>query len=290
MLSWEQAGLRIALVYHLEGCRRRKARVDALARVLRARGHRLTCHDSLAFDCANEAPDAELLCIAGGDGTVRLVLDSQKSLTGLPPVAIYPAGSVNLLARELGYPRSPRAFAGRIERAVGRRSSRVAAIGQRHFLACASMGVDALAVARVSLALKARIGRFAYLDSILRLLQQWPRHRLLVAADGEEFEAEALFLLRGAHYAGPFTLDRRAGLDRDKLHVLALPRACRRDVLGLALYAICGARYPAKDWRFLQVSELQVRAEEPVPVQADGDVLTSTPVDIRMTEQRVLWA
>lgn len=285
----ERTALRIALVYQVNGDRRRVRRVPALVRALTTRGHSVTLHDSLTFRFPEDAPDAELLCICGGDGTARLVLDAQDDLFGLPPLAIYPTGTINLLARELGYPASPDAFARRIEDIAEARSCRVATMGDRLFLACASIGIDALAVARVSLSLKAAIGRFAYVAALAQLLWRWPRQRLRVLADGEEIGAEALFLLRGSHYAGPWTLDPEAGLMSDRLHVLALPRARRRDVLSLAFYAFNGAKRLRKEWRLFAASHVHVSADRPLPVQADGDIVAATPVDIRMGNQSVRW-
>ena len=76
-----------------------------------------------------------------------------------------------------------------------------------HFLACASVGFDANAVAAVSPGLKARIGRLACLVALLTLLRRWPRQQLQVTADGKSFTAEAVFVLRGALYAGPWATD-----------------------------------------------------------------------------------
>ena len=178
-----------------------------LARVLDTRGHVVTLHDSAQFCFTRDARDAQLLCICGGDGTARLVLEQQDDLASLPPLAIYPTGTINLLARELAYPSDAQAFAARIESATQPRPVTIARAGDMHFLACASVGFDANAVAAVSPGLKARIGRLACLVALLTLLRRWPRQQLQVTADGESFTAEAVFVLRGALYVGPWTLD-----------------------------------------------------------------------------------
>lgn len=261
----------------------------ALNRALSACGHAVSLHDSGRFRCASDAPLADLVCICGGDGTVRMVLDSQSDLSALPPLAIYPLGTINLLARELGYPGDPAQFARRISGEGNRCLSRVAKAGGQTFLACASVGADALAVAGVSLRLKARIGRLAYVVALLRLLARWPRTTLRVAAEEGEFDAEAVFIMRGRHYAGPWSLDREAGLGQDLLHVLVLPRARRRDMAGLAWHALTGARRPRPDWRMLRTAQLRVSSAAAVPVQADGDVVASPPLDFRLTGHKIAW-
>jgi diacylglycerol kinase (ATP) len=281
--------LRIALIHNPYAGQRKLRRAQILARVLDARGHAVTLHDSAAFRFTSDAPDAQLLCICGGDGTVRLVLEGQDDLAELPPLAIYPTGTINLLARELAYPVDPQAFAARIESAAEPRNVTLAQAGDRLFVVCASVGFDANAVAAVSLGLKARVGRLAYLAALLPLLLRWPRQSLQITADGATFTAEALFVLRGALYAGPWTLDRRAGLTATKLHVLALPRARRRDFAALVLYALGGAKRPRAEWRQLAVSALEIVTNQPCPLQLDGDIAGSTPVSIGMADRVVRW-
>lgn len=281
--------MRIALVFNPDAPRARLARVAALERALGERGHGVSSHRAMTFRYASDAPDADLICVCGGDGTVRLVVDGQADLAALPPLAIYPTGTINLLARELGYPADPGAFAARIESEEPACSYPVAMAGGKRFLACASLGADAWAVAAVSPVLKARIGRLAYVVALARLLWTWPRGAIRVEADGEAFAAEALFVLRGRHYAGPWTLDREANLARDRLHVLALPRAGRRDLLDLIRYAVTGARRPGRHWRFLRVTELLAEADAAMPLQLDGDAVATGPCDFRFTGQRVRW-
>lgn len=261
----------------------------ALSRVLAAQGHEVALHDSATFRFATDAPLAELICICGGDGTARLVLDRQEDLSALPPLAIYPTGTINLLARELGYPGDPAAFARRISGTGVRCLSHVARAGGTTLVACASAGPDAFVVERVSLALKARIGRLAYALALLRLMGRWPRKQMRVVADEQEFDAEAVFVLRGRHYAGPWSLHRGASLEHEHLHVLALPSARRRDISGLILYAVTGAQRLRPHWHLLQCRRLKVTAVEPVPVQVDGDVVASLPLLFEMTGQAVQW-
>lgn len=278
--------MRVALAYNPRMAGHRLGRVAALARALEAAGHAVSHHDSLSFDCHRDAPDADLLCIGGGDGTVRMVVGAQSDLAGLPPIAVFPVGTINLVARELEYPGSPEAFLRRIgqDRAV---TSPLALLNDAPFVACLSVGVDALAVASLSEGLKARIGRLAYVEAMSRLVLKWPRHTLTVRTDAEEFTAEALFVLRGKFYAGPWTLHPDAHLGRSRLRVLALPRAKRRDVISLAIRALGGMRAQHPDWRYLECTTLEVASDQPVPVQADGDSVGLLPASISMSGKSV---
>lgn len=281
--------MQVALIYNLKSPGGRLARIATLAQALEARGHTVSRHDSMAFRSPADAPEADVLCICGGDGTVRLVADSYPDLSLLPPLAIYPVGTINLLARELDYPIDPQAFVKRIERDQPLRKSAVAMANGRRFLACASVGGDAWAVAAMSAPLKAQIGRFAYVAAMARIMRDWPRPALRITADGEALEAEALFVLRGAYYAGPWTLDREANLGRELLHVLVLPHARLRDLLAVVRYALTGSHRPNKAWRFLRVSELHAEADTEVPFQIDGDFAGHAPVAFAISDHKVQW-
>lgn len=274
--------MRIALAYNPRMSARRLGRVAALARALDARGHKVAHHDSLNFDCRRDAPDADLLCVGGGDGTLRMVVAGQSDLAALPPIAVFPVGTINLVARELGYSSLPEDFIHRIEE-DHELSSPLARLNGEPFIACLSVGVDALAVASLSEGLKARIGRLAYVEAMSRLLASWPRHALTVRAGGEEFTAEAVFVLRGQFYAGPWTLHPGAHLGHGALRVLALPRARRWDVASLALRALGGMKAPHGDWRYLEVNSLEVASDQPVAIQADGDPVSALPARIAMS-------
>jgi len=281
--------VKLALIYNPRQSRGRMARVRRLAEALEARGHSVAHHACDSFDCARDAPDAGLLVIAGGDGSARLTLSRQSDLAALPPVAIYPAGTINLLARELGYPRDPAQFTRRIEGAAGRIATRLATLNGAPFLACASLGFDAQTVAEVSEPLKRRIGRLAYGAALLAQIARWPRHAFRLDTGSETLEAEALFVLRGRYYAGPWTLDRGAHLETGTLRILALPRARRRDMVRLLIHALTGSRRPDPRWRFVEAEQLTVTCAKSRPVQADGDLVAATPVSFAMTSQVVTF-
>lgn len=282
--------MRIALVYNPRLAGQRQARVAALARMLDARGHAVTHHHAETFRAGRDAADAQLVCICGGDGTARLVIAAQDDPAALPPIAVFPVGTVNLLARELDYPADPRQFALRIESGREPVASRLAAINGRAFLCCVSVGADAHAVAALSLPLKDRIGRLAYGVAMARAMARWQRRTMRVECGGSAFAAEALFVLRGHFYAGPWTLDRAAGLAGDELRIIALPRARRRDLAAFALYALTGARRPGRDWRMLGARQVTVSAADPVAVQVDGDAGGATPLAIAMTGASLRFA
>ena len=124
-------------------------------------------------ECVREATKngADLVFIWGGDGTVRMCVESLAG-SGIP-IAILPAGTGNLLARNIGVPQD-------IEKAVAiglhgdRREIDTATVNGNHFAIMAGGGLDALVMRDASDGVKERLGRVAYLWSGARNLGAEP--------------------------------------------------------------------------------------------------------------------
>jgi diacylglycerol kinase family enzyme len=132
--------------------------------------------------CAREAlaAGADLIFVWGGDGTVQRCIDAVAGRDAT--VAILPAGTANLLARNLDIPLD-------LERAVGvglhgdRRPIDTGTVNGEHFAVMAGAGLDALMIDDADAGLKDRIGRAAYLWTGARNLAASPV-RAVVEVEG----------------------------------------------------------------------------------------------------------
>jgi diacylglycerol kinase family enzyme len=222
------------------------------------------------------------VCAVGGDGTVRHVALALARCGRRLPLSVYPAGTVNLVHRERLFPLDP---AGHASRLLGE-SDKVfhpAALNDTFFLACASVGPDSRAVAGVSLALKARIGRLAYAWALARLLLDWPRAPIRLAWDGGALVCEAFYVAKGRYFAGPWSFAPEADIGEPMLHVVALARARRRDFARFAIALWLGRRVDALPGvTAFTCTALQAEADEPLPIQADGDPAGVLPASISL--------
>lgn len=268
------------LVYNPAARAFNPARLEALERALKARGFAPRLCATVRGG-AGLTGTAELICVHGGDGTLRDTVEALGEDAGRVPLCIAPAGTVNLVARELGYARQPEGFARQIAGAWARGPeswvhSPLYRLGEIPVVCCLSIGPDSQAVAHVSPELKRRIGRYAYVAAIMRLLRTWPSAQMSLrgeTAEGEAFAcvAEAAFVSRGALYAGAYRLSPRAALVSDSVELITLRRASRSGMLAFAFAAML--RLPLSRLGLAEIRSCRRIEFDPcaLPVQVDGD-------------------
>lgn len=279
--SGQAAGpVKLDLVYNPRSGSFRQARFDALVRAFEARGWTVRLQSSArGWQPGPEEPD--LVCVHGGDGTLRDLVQSMGPRAGDIPLCIAPAGTINLVARELGYAREPERLAAQVCAAWKRGPASwtrapLYSLGEMPVVACLSIGPDAQAVAHVSTALKQRFGRLAYVVAMMRALRRWPSAPMTVTgelADGTPFacEARAVIVSHGALYAGPFQLSPRAALEADSVELVVLRRPSRIGMLSFTAAAML--RLPLDRLGLTETRTVhRVQFDRCVsPVQVDGD-------------------
>lgn len=223
------------------------------------------------------AAGAELVVVAGGDGTVREVAHG-LARTGVE-LGIVPVGTANLLAHNLGLPRNvPEAVqvavAGR-PRPVDLGLARVDDSGDLPFVVLAGMGHDAATVAATNPTLKDRIGWPAYVApaAVSALRRPVP---VTVRHDGGDPEhlrvwsvlaANCTRVRAGVHIAP-------GGLVDDGLFdVLEVTVRRPGQWLGVAAKGVFRLPGDVPGLATRASREVEVVSEAPLHVQLDGDVL-----------------
>ena len=232
-------------------------------------------------DGAQLSNTAEIVCVHGGDGTLRDTVQAMGEAAGRVPLAVAPSGTINLVARELGYKRKPAAFARQLAQGwrkgpQGWVKAPLYRLGDMPIVSCLSIGPDSHAVARVSPSLKKRIGRYAYVVALVQQIREWPRNAMIVrgelAAGGTfESEAEAVIVSGAALYAGPFRLSPEAALAADAVELITLRRSTRLGTMLLSLAAML--RLPVDRFGRAEIRSCRrIEFDRCVsPVQVDGD-------------------
>src|SRR5689334_1450598 len=105
--------MKLDLVYNPVAGSFRRSRLDALVAAFERRGVSVTLLPTTR-EGVQLSGSADLVCVHGGDGTLRDTVQALGSRAGKVPLCIAPAGTINLVARELGYARDPDRLAAQV--------------------------------------------------------------------------------------------------------------------------------------------------------------------------------
>ncbi len=225
----------------------------------------------------------------GGDGTVSSVA---HALVGTEvPLGIVPAGTGNLVARELGIPLDVTAAVKLIAGQHRLRKIDAMEIAGRTYLLNAGVGINAEVIDRTSRLGKSLFGRSAYVGTaVWKVLQAKPQ-RLEITVDGETRTYEATDVLISncgtlARVLHPNCPDIRA--DDGQVDVCII---CMKMPLEYPWYYLRKSLFPGHVNRIIHEMSAKksvvVRSDVPISVQADGDIICTTPVTVTVQPNAV---
>ncbi len=219
---------------------------------------------------------------AGGDGTINEVANGL--LDAETPLGIIPLGTVNLLAMEMGLHKDPEQVARTL--AFGpARPIHVGLVNERAFLLMVGTGFDGRVVAGVSSSLKKMIGKGAYAVAGLKEIFLNRPARLIVEADGAEYEAAWAVVSNSSYYGGKFALAPSANLLSPGFTVSLIPGKTGCDLL-CGFWAVWRDRKAQKGWKQLNsVSRVTIKSYQEEPAQMDGDYFAPLPLTLTQATQ-----
>jgi diacylglycerol kinase (ATP) len=199
----------------------------------------------IARELLERPPD--VLAICAGDGTINEV----ASCVPDPPfpIAILPAGTANVVARELRLPLNPiQALQIALKRAV--RKVDLGELGpgtRRRFLFVAGIGFDAYVASMAKPGLKAKLGIAAYAIAIFNCLKSYPFPEFQVIVGDRTFTATSCLACNAKTYGGGLLF-------------------CPNWVLRM------------------QARALRIEGPEGVLVQADGEIAGGLPLEVGLAD------
>jgi diacylglycerol kinase (ATP) len=291
------------LIYNPTSGRRRQRRfaeIEHAARILKDAGIIAelapTTAPGAATKIARQAVDQRrgMVIACGGDGTINEIVNGLAR--SQVPMALLPAGTANILAKELGIPwdipRAARLIAGGQVRRIalgmalptgGNHSSNMSSEG-RYFLSVAGAGPDGAIVNCVHQGLKKSTGVVAYWVEGFRQLFRYGFPQMHVHSAGKHRQATIIVVGRTAHYGGPFKITTEASLFEDSFEFLTHSTRSRLGYLACLPAMWMGTlrkRDGIETWKATDVICESV-GTEPVYAQVDGEPVGALPITFRI--------
>ncbi len=292
----------VLIVNPAAGSGRRIHQLDEARRILQAAGieteQQQTIGAGHAAELARKAVEQsrQLVIVCGGDGTVN------EAVNGLAcsqvPLAVLPAGTANVLAKELHIPWNlPRAA----KKLVGAKFRRIAlgfatpeksSGAPRYFVSVAGAGADAALVAAVNPATKNQTGILAYWQAGLAELTRYKFPLFRVTTSTDAIDASLVIVGRTKQYGGPFRITTEAGLRRPQFEIAMV--TTRSPLIYVSyLFAIwAGQLRRVKHVQFRKTTCLSCVAvgSSTVLLQVDGEPAGCLPAEFRIVPDALTLA
>ncbi|HQR38347.1 MAG TPA: diacylglycerol kinase family lipid kinase [Blastocatellia bacterium] len=227
------------------------------------------------------ADGVDIVIAAGGDGTLNEVLQGMAG--SATPLAIWPAGTANVLARELGLSTE---IDDVVETVAHGRPLRIAIgkAGDRYFFLMAGIGLDAAIIRDVRAGLKATLGEGAFwLVGLAKFFSAAPEP-FVVDIDGTQYDAGFVAIGNASRYGGSLSLTPDARIDEPVLDVCIFPpKTLAISYVPNLIACMTGDPTRFGDVTYLKTDALRASSadgERPW-VQVDGEVIGQLPMEFR---------
>ena len=238
-----------------------------------------------ARSVAAQAAGHDLVAVIGGDGTLNEVINGLEANV---PLALWPLGTGNVLAKELKLPRRLPSFCDMVERGRERTLDMASAEGRR-FVSMAGMGFDAEVASALAVSRRGAIHITRYLGPLLGVLARYRFPSLQVSIDGgAPILSAGLALVSNVRaYGGPLVVTPDADPSDGSLDVCILPQGTRLAYLRALLGFFLGSHRTLAGARYFRGREVRVTSQERVPYQVDGDPAGFLPATVRILDRRL---
>lgn len=221
----------------------------------------------------------------GGDGTLNEVING---IVGTDcQLGVIPTGDVNVLAVELGIPHDIEkaaaiAVSGDVKKIdLGR-------VNDRYFSVMCGIGLDAEIISQVKPIVKEVFSEAAYpMTGIKSLINYKPEHLLIKIDNSLLSEGYYVVVSNSKNYGGTFSIARKADITDGYLDVCIFKNKSVASFIRHIAAIAAGKNLSSKGFEYYRAKEVQVQAEKPVLIQTDGEVVGTTPADIKVVPKKL---
>jgi diacylglycerol kinase (ATP) len=233
-------------------------------------------------------PGADIVVAVGGDGSVNEVVNGLKGTEAA--LAILPAGTANVVSRELRIPKDPEAVAAMIIAGHTREMDAGLRDGRR-FMLGAGAGLDAAITEAVSQQRGKKSNLMKWVGPSIKTCLSYDFPKFKVIADGDVLCDEGQYAIIGncRYSAGVFPATPEARIDDGLLDVCILQNLSVARLIGLLPSVARGRHILRKDVIYKQFKTLEItpNTDQTIPFQVDGDPGGCLPVNIGIEPRAV---
>jgi YegS/Rv2252/BmrU family lipid kinase len=236
---------------------------------------------------AREAVEAgyDVVAAHGGDGTVMEVANGLQGST--VPLAIFPGGTANVMASELGVSVDlPTCINMIAKRQCSVATMDMALANDRPFLLRVGVGFEADMMKNADQELKNRFGLLAYAFSALNTLRTLKPTHYRIEVDGQTSEIEGISCMvanSGNVAIGGLQLSRKIDIGDGLLDALVFTNANLSTILNLSMSVITQTdATDAPEIFHIQGKEINVTADPQQNISLDGEIIETDHVTARV--------
>ncbi len=253
-------------------------------------GDAFFCATSAVGDAEQQARAAvaegfERIVAAGGDGTIHEVVNGIAGSNAA--LGLMPMGTMNVFANELGLPAND---LGRCWEIIQRGRTRLIDLptaNGKHFVQLAGVGLDAQVVKETSLTLKRNFGPLSYVISAAQIAARRPPRLLIESEDAQTEEGSFVLVGNGRLYGGPFPFFKHAVIDDGLLDVLVFKQLGYLELIKYLQNVIFTSDITTREVEYFQTARVRVTSADDVPVELDGELAGTCPVEFVMPSRRL---
>lgn len=225
--------------------------------------------------------------VAGGDGSLRTLVEIFVKQNYYPYVSIFPAGTVNLVAKELSQKSDSATWFANVQKGnvvpvwLGKGNDRI-------FLTVAGVGVDSLVVDTVKATEKKYLSSLAYVKQggIVAgqelLLRKWQyKFKVMIDDDGKWHNATSVIVSKSKYYAGKFSLAKGGSISKPVLYVCIFTGGKVVDFLRYTALIAADLLRLDNTVKIIEAQKVQIKCNvKNFAAELDGDSVATSPLDI----------
>lgn len=240
----------------------------------------------IARDIVRLRREHDLVVICGGDGSVSAAAVAVME-SGLP-MGIIPLGTANDLARTLEIPLEPNEAAEVIIQGKLQQID-LGTVNGHAFFNVASIGLSTELTQKLDTNLKRRYGKLGYAIAAAKVLSSASRFRAQITEKdfSTKVETYQIAVGNGVHYGGGNVVEHSASIDDGRLDLYSLEMTNLWKLAVLFPLFRLGRHGAWSEVRTAKCVEFQIETPHPMPINTDGEIVTSTPAQFKVHPKAV---